>query len=182
MKKILPASVLFLVLGSVFVSAQTNANEPRKPGDPRRPIAIDNLGGIVLPAGFRQESRQGKDSRVGAIIRDDGFTISYDIGRMAGVYADQYFPAYFDRMRKQTHLNPASIEAGIRRFDGAVEWRKEEQVNGETLLLVLLKDSKLIASFPKSYSNFVAQSDTPDKIADFLRIVKTYKSPEKSAR
>jgi len=131
-------------------------------------------GKIKLLTGYIHEPRRGIDSRVGVIYKRDGLSIGYDIGRMAAVYADQYFPQYFERLRKQTHLNPNAIEQQIRSLEDKVEWRQRQQVNGDELMIVFLKDSTLIASFVNSTANFTAKIDSNDKFADFFLIVLTY--------
>lgn len=131
-------------------------------------------GKIQLPPNYVYEVRRGIDSHVGAIVRSDGFTISHDIGRMAANYASDYFPEHFDRLRKQTHLNPESIERNIQTLQAKIVWQQRQRINGDEVMVVLLKDSTLIASFVNSYANFVAKADTSDKIADFFLIVLTY--------
>lgn len=113
------------------------------------------------------------------MVRSDGFTISHDIGRMAANYAFKYFPEHFDRLRRQTHLNPESIETDIQTLQGKIVWRQRQRINGDEVMVVLLKDSTLIASFVNSYANFVAKADTSDKVADFFLIVLTYQPPGK---
>lgn len=172
-------ALLLTLCLSVVVASQAPVVKRTQVSEQRGPMRLNFPDGIELPAGFVHQRRNGKDSRGGVIKRDDGFTIWYDIGRMAAVYADQYFPAYFEARRKQTHLNKDAIESNIRRLDGAVEWRKEEDVDGEKLMTVLLKDGKIIASFPRSYANFIADTDSAEEVSEFLRIVRTYRSPEK---
>lgn len=147
-------------------------------GTPSKPASrsIAAPGNIRLPTEYRYEQRRGIDSVVGAIVRDDGFTINHDIGGMAGNYAYQYFPENFDRLRKQTHLNTDSIEQDIEWLQGKVAWRQRQKVIGEDVMVVMLKDSTLIASFPGSFANFTATADTSDKIAAFFLIVLTYQS------
>src|SRR5438309_1303373 len=73
---------------------------------PNQPGQFPPPGNMKLLPGYVHEARRGIDSRVGVIYKKDGLSISYDIGRMAGVYAEEYFPEYFEKLRKQTHLNP----------------------------------------------------------------------------
>lgn len=131
-------------------------------------------GNIRLPEGYKYEPRRGIDSHVGAIVRRDGFGIGHDIGRMAANYAYQYFPEHFEKLRKQTHLNTTAIESQIRYLQGKIEWRQRQTINGHDVMVVLLKDQTLIASFVGADANFIAKIDTTDKIADFFLIVMTY--------
>lgn len=160
-----------------FFAAVTALSQVNPTGAPQR--ATLPPGKIQLPPQYVYESRRGKDSHVGAIVRSDGFTISHDIGRMAANYASKYFPEHFDRLRKQTHLNTESIETDIQTLQGKIVWRQRLRINGDEVMVVLLKDSTLIASFVNSYANFIANADTSDKIGDFFLIVLTYQPPGK---
>jgi len=159
------ALAFVITLVPYAVRAQVISNEPIQTPPP---------GNIKLLPGYVHEPRRGKDSRVGVIYKQDGLSIDYDIGRMAANYADQYFPEYFERLRKQTHLNSDAIEGQVRFYENQVVWRQRQFVNGDEVMIVLLKDSKLIASFVNSTANFVAKVDSSDKIADFLLTVLTY--------
>jgi hypothetical protein len=141
---------------------------------------ISAPGNIALPAGYAYEPGKGIDSSVGAFKRDDGFTISHDIGRMAGIYAGKYFPEHFEILRKQTHLSANAIQQDIDLLQNQVLWRRKQMINGEEVLIVMLKDSRLIASFPSSNANFTATADSSDKIADFFLIVLTFHPTPKS--
>ncbi len=97
---------------------------------------------------------------------------------MAANYSDQYFPEHFERLRKQTHLNSDAIERQIEYLQSKVEWRQRQKINEQDVMVVLLKDSTLIASFVGSDANFIAKIDSSDKVADFLLIVLTYQPPK----
>ncbi len=139
--------------------------------------SVSAPGNIQLPDGYAYERRRGIDSHVGAIVRSDGFTITHDIGKMAANYSAQYFPEYFEKLRKQTHLNSDAIERQINFLQNKIEWRQRQNVNEQDLMVVLLKDSTLIASFVGSDANFIAKVDSSDKLADFFLIVLTYQPP-----
>ena len=161
-------SLLFVVAISVLPSlanAQTIS---------RTPIQAPPPGNIQLLPGFVHQRRQGIDSRVGVIYKEGGLSIGYDIGRMAGVYASQYFPEHFEQIRKQTNLNPEAIEREIQFLQDKVEWRQRQKVGRDELLVVFLKDSTLIASFVNSTANFTAKARSGNEIADFLLTVLTY--------
>lgn len=164
------AVVLVFVVGFSF--SQTKSPVLAKP------TPIPAPGNIQLPDNYAYERRRGIDSHVGAMVRSDGFTISHDIGRMAANYAAQYFPEHFERLRKQTHLNSDAIERQIEYLQSKVEWRQRQKVNEQDVMVVLLKDSTLIASFVGADANFMAKIDSSDKVADFLLIVLTYQPPK----
>ena len=162
-------ALLILLASATFSFSQTGSVKPLTQKPSRAP------GNIQLPKGFVHESRPGIDSGRGAIVKVvDGFTINYDIGRMAGNYADDYFPEHFERMRKQTHLSTSSIETRIQYLDNQVKWRETRSVDGNDVMIVQLKDNKIIAAFSGLNANFVAIADSSEKVADFLRIVLTY--------
>lgn len=152
-------------------------SQSKSPASPK-PTPVPAPGNIQLPDGYTYEPRKGKDSHVGAIVRSDGFTITHDIGRMAANYADQYFPEHFDILRKRTHLNSDANERDIQYLQIKVEWRRRQKINEQDVMVVLLKDSTLIASFVASDANFIAKVDSSDKFADFFLIVLTYQPPK----
>jgi len=158
---------LVVMLGVCCSGVFSQSNLPK-------PTPIPPPGDIQLPGGYIYERRRGIDSYVGVIVRKDGFTISHDIGKMAANYAAQYFPEYFDRLRKRTHLNSGTNEREIQDLKDKTDWTQRSKVNGDDLMLVRLKDSTLIATFVGSTANFIAKADSSDKIADFLLIVLTY--------
>jgi hypothetical protein len=137
-------------------------------------------GNIKLLDGYIYERQQGIDSYVGAVKRKDGFGITHDIGVMAGNYADEYFPEHFENLRKQTHLNSEAIERQIQYLQNQIECRQRQKVNGDDVMIVLLKDSKLIASFVNSNANFIAKVDSNDKIANFFLVMFTYQPSTKT--
>jgi hypothetical protein len=98
---------------------------------------------------------------------------------MTGNYADDYFPENFERMRKQTHLSTSSIETRIQYLENQGKWRERRSVEGNDVMIVQLKDNKIIASFSDSGANFVAVVDSSEKVADFLLIVLTYQPTSK---
>lgn len=143
--------------------------------------ALDPPGNMKLLAGYTYARRRGKDSHVGSIVGEGGLTINHDIGRMAANYSRQYFPEYFDQLRRRTRSVDESIEAEIRNLDEKVNWRVKHEVNGDNLMIAYLKDTTLIASFDRSSANFIGKVDTFEKMADFLLTVLTYqpKPPNK---
>ena len=168
-------------IGFLVALAAVSSFSQTKPRDISKPVSFPAPGKISLPEGYQYERRRGIDSHVGAIVRNDGFAITHDIGGMAANYAYQYFPEHFERLRKQTHLNSGAIERGVKLLEDKVEWRQRQKVNGEEVMIVFLKDSTVIASFVDSSANFTAKADTREKVADFLLIVLTFQ-PDLSKR
>lgn len=164
-------SLLLLISLFAFTSIAYTQISPQ----PRAP------GNIHLPDNYTYEKRRGIDSHVGSIIRSDGFVISHDIGRMAANYAYQYFPEHFERLRKQTHLNPKTIEHQVKYLEDKVAWRQRQKIKGVDVMVVMLKDSTLIACFVNSSANFIAKADSPDKVADFFLITMTYEPASEKA-
>lgn len=164
----------FVKIGFLITFAAVSSLSQVRPSATPKPALIQPPGNIQLLEGYRYETRRGVDSFVGSMVRSDGFTIVHDIGRMASNYADRYFPEHYEKLRKQTHLNPNAIETQIRFLENQIEWRRRQKINGADLMVVLLKDSTLIASFVEFDANFVAKVDSNDKIADFFLMVLTY--------
>jgi hypothetical protein len=94
--------------------------------------------------------------------------LAMDIGRMAANRAYQYFPENFDRIRKQNHLNQTAIEQEIELLQREVKWRQRQKVGANDLMVVMLTDSTLIASFPNANANFISKADTSDKNRRFF--------------
>lgn len=159
-----------LLLFTAALTQQNGNSPPLTEEGPRAP------GNVRFIPGYVHERRQGKDSSVGVIAKAGGLSIGYDIGRMAGNYADNYFPEYFERLRRRTHLNADANESDVRFLSEQVRWRQRRNVNGDELMLVQLKDDKLIGSFAKANANFVADVDSEEELADFLLMVLTYRT------
>lgn len=111
-------------------------------------------GGIRLLRGYKHETLQGIDSRVGRISRKDGVTIEYDIGPLAGNYA-----------------------TSILNDDRA--WSREQTVASDTVQIVMTKKNVLHVSFKKGPANFWATAVTPADVADVLLMALTYPTAEK---
>jgi hypothetical protein len=157
------------LLLSIPALAQPNVDPP--------PAAEGNRaapGNIRLLPGYVHERRRGKDSSPGVIAKVGGLSISYDIGEMAANYAIKYFPEHFERLRRRNHLNSDANERDIRVLSDQVLWRQSRSMKGDELMLVQLKDNKLIGSFAKASANFVASIDSDEELADFLLMVLTY--------
>ena len=114
-------------------------------------------GGISLLPGYAHQPGQGIDSKVGAFVRQDGWRIEYEIGRVTRPGA----PAMGGDFRDEAQ----DMNAGQR------QWYKEQTVRGQPVHLALSRDSILIASFPTAGANFRAKVRTQEELAEFLLTV-----------
>lgn len=112
------------------------------------------LRGMKLLDGYVHTRRQGIDSSVGRISKKGGVNISYDIG-MPDEKLD------------------VTINCLGYKLTSCV-WKKEQELKGEPVQIVLLKNGQMQASFPKSGALFYAQIKSPEDIADFLLMILTY--------
>lgn len=154
---------------------------PRKEASsPVTTARVNPPGNMRLLSGYTYVRKQGIDSHVGSIVGEGGLTIDHDIGRMAANYSRQYFPEYFEQLRKRYRNPDESVEAEIRRLQEKVSWRMKHEINGYDLMIAYLKDTTLIASFDRSSANFIGKVDSFDELTDFLLTVLTYqpKSPK----
>lgn len=106
-------------------------------------------GSMKLPPGSTAKNLQGKDSLVGAVSRDNGLTIHYDIGALAGNYTK-----------------------GLK--DDDLAWRKEQTAGGRPVQTALTKDRTLYVTFPDDNANFYGKVSTDEELADFLLMTLTY--------
>ena len=113
-------------------------------------------GSMKLLPGYTARRLQGIDTRVGIVRREDGLTISYDIGKLAGNQAK-----------------------GLK--DEQVLWRKEQTMNGRLVQAALAKDRTLYVTFPEDMANFYGKVATDEDVADFLLMVLTY-APQKPGK
>jgi hypothetical protein len=108
-------------------------------------------GNIQLLPGYEHIAHCSIDTAGGEIKKVGGIEIHYDIGAMAGNFARQ-------------HAN--SSEA---------EWIGTEQVDGDSVLIVLTKQRVIYATFQKSSANFSASvGSQQSNIDDFLKMVFSY--------
>ena len=141
LKHVFTASMIFFILCGVSGCAA-------EPSD-------SVLGTMQLLPGYKHEKQQGMDTQVGKIWKDQGLTISYDIGRLAGNYTKS-------QQKEQTL------------------WHKEHVSNGRLIHVALAKDNTLYVTFPESSANFYANVKSEEDIVDVLLMVLTYSPPEKS--
>jgi len=135
-----------LVALPLFLAAGRPATQPVSPP-----------GAIHLPDGYHHEPRQGIDSTVGRIWKDGGLEIQYDIGALAGNYAQHI--EHSDRL-----------------------WSMKQVVNGRTVDIVKGKDGRVVVSFAaddrtigENYpANFWATVSSDEDLAALLAIALTY--------
>ncbi|MBX3287872.1 MAG: hypothetical protein KF855_00880 [Acidobacteria bacterium] len=107
-------------------------------------------GRIKLLPGYIHLPGCGIDTSVGSIKIDGGMEIRYDIGHLTDNFASRY-----------ANTNSA-------------EWTKTEYVRDDSVLIVLTKERRIIASFEKASANFSAKIASQADIDDFLKMVLTY--------
>ena len=117
-------------------------------------------GSIKLLDGFKHQKMQGIDSRVGKIWIENGLSIQYDIGAMAGNYAKQQREYQADQML----------------------WAKQQTIKGAKVEVVLRKDRDLYVSFPDKNANFFGKVKTEEELAEALLIVLSYLPAEKAGK
>jgi hypothetical protein len=113
-------------------------------------------GRIKLLPGYQHKRLQGIDTRVGRIWKDGGLDIKYDIGFLAGDYADP------KNMKEYT-------------------WFKQQSIGGHLVHCALDKSNTLVVSFPDSSANFMAAVKSQGDVADMLLMILTYQ-PEARRR
>lgn len=109
-------------------------------------------GNIRLLPGYLSQPGQGFDSQVGAIVRKGGLKIVYDIGPMAGDYANC----------KSCGWTKDEV------------WRREQIIGSHKVVIVFTKAKRLIVSFPDQNANFYALITSPAEMTDMLLMVLTY--------
>ena len=110
---------------------------------------------IRLLPGYVHRRAQGIDSMVGSISqkeRKNGLVIHYDIGRLAGVYAE-------------------CSDCGW--TDGEIRHRKQ-LVGRHPVTIVFTPSKRLVVSFPDSHANFYATIRNEADLTDVLLMVLTY--------
>ncbi len=112
-------------------------------------------GSIKMLPGYTHQQLRGIDTQVGKFTCKDGPTIEYDIGELAGNYAEA-------------------------QKDEAT-WFKKQVVNGQTVHLAFNKNKELTVTFTNGPANFFATIKSEEDMADVLLMVFTY-TPPKSSR
>ena len=148
MRTILCITVVTLLVGSLsFALPAASADDPPP-------------GSITLLDGFKHQKLQGIDTRVGKIWKDGGITIQYDIGRLAGNYAQQQRKYQADQLL----------------------WDRQQTWHGQPVELAMTKDRQLYVSFPERHANFYGKVQGEQDLVDALLIVLTYLPAEKAER
>jgi len=111
-------------------------------------------GGIRLLPGYTHQLKQGFDSEVGTISKAGGVTIQYDIGELAGNYAE--------------------CDPKLCGWTKGEVWRKKQTIKGQAVVLVYTQEKTLIVSFPESRANFYATVDSSEQLTEMLLMVLTY--------
>ncbi|MEE9128805.1 MAG: hypothetical protein V3T84_02215 [Phycisphaerales bacterium] len=148
MRTILSFAIVALVVGSLSVALRAASADDPPPGS------------ITLLDGYKHQKLQGIDTQVGKIWKDGGITIQYDIGRLAGNYAEQQRKYQADQL----------------------VWHKQQTVKAKRVQLALTKDRELFVSFPDHSANFYGKVQKEEDLVDALLIVLTYLPAEKAER
>ena len=148
MKIVLWLAIVALVVGSLSVALRAASADDPPPGS------------ITLLDGFKHEKMQGIDTRVGKIWKDGGITIQYDIGRLAGNYAEQQRKYQADQLL----------------------WDRQQTWRGQPVELAMTKDRQLYVSFPERHANFYGKVQKEQDLVDALLMVLTYLPAEKAER
>ena len=148
MKIGLSLMIVGLIVGTLGVGLRPGGRDDPLPGS------------IKLLEGFQHQKLQGTDSRVGKIWKDEGITIQYDVGRLAGNYAKQQREYQADQLL----------------------WAKQQTIKEARVELVLKRDRELFVSFPDHSANFYGKVQTEEDLVDALLMVLTYLPAEKAGR
>ncbi len=148
MKIVLWLPIVVLVIGSLSVALRAASGDDPPPGS------------ITLLDGYKHQKMQGIDTRVGKIWKDGGITIQYDIGRLAGNYAQQQRKYQADQLL----------------------WDRQQTWHGQPVELAMMKDRQLYVSFPERHANFYGKVPKEEDLVDALLMVLTYVPAEKAGR
>lgn len=119
---------------------------------------------IHLLPGYAYEPLQGIDSIVGRIVKKEGLTIQFEMGRipqggfrLGGDYSD-----YTQSVPEQNR-----------------QWYKEQTIGGRKVHVVLSKDHRLTISTASKTEgiNFTTTAKTADEVADVLLMVLSLTKP-----
>tara|TARA_R110002096_G_scaffold374692_2_gene568405 strand:+ start:587 stop:1147 length:561 start_codon:yes stop_codon:yes gene_type:complete len=149
-----PAMAAIALLVCSFLSLK--AEEQRLPG---------SHGTVNLPEGYEYVPQQGIDSIVGLFQRKEAM-VSFDLGPMAGVYADT------TRLRFKGDETVTVIRNRGAKIDG----RKVE-------IFVYSRGgaNRAIVSYPNTLANFFCEYQNEGDLVDFLLLALSYKPAPKQA-
>jgi hypothetical protein len=121
----------------------------------REHAAVRKLEAMSLMPGYTLTHRQGDDTYVGEIKREDGIRIGIDIGGMSGLWANPAEPQKHDWIQT------------IKRPDGDVYvGMRSKGMERKRMLCV---------TFPDGIVNFFGYVNSEEEVATFLMMVLTYK-------
>jgi len=132
------------------------ADQPKK-ASPTGP------GGMRLLPGYTHKPLQGIDSIVGQIVKDTGWKITYEIGRVSKPGR----PRMGGDFRNRAKLAPKTN----------VRWYRRQIVGGQPVDIAMQKDNLLLASFPEKGMNFSAKIGSSEHLADAMLMILTYPLP-----
>jgi hypothetical protein len=138
-----------------FIGA-ASANQPKKAS----PAGVAAPGGMRLLPGYTHKPLRGIDSIVGQIVKDDGWKISYEIGRVSKPGQPMTGGGFRDRPK----LTPKA----------KVLWYREQTVSCQPVHMALCKDNTLLVSFPGKGMNFRATIRSLEQLADAMLMILTY--------
>ena len=137
--RIIPLLLIF-VFGSLAFSFVPRQGSISKPG-----------WTIKVLTGYDHKPEQGVDSQPGTIAKENGLTISYDIGGFAG-------------------------EKVISSEKENLLWYKEQTLNKQLVRIAFTKKRELVATFPASAANFWCQINSEEDFAEALLIILSYQA------
>lgn len=138
--------LLFVLAFCLFILSASAQDQTLK----KRDNASPPPGGIKLLNGYVHTPGRGIDSTVGSIKKEGGLNIRYDIGVLAGEYADRC------------------------RRDNTCVWYKEQQLNAGLVKIALQGNGFIVATFPRTTANFYTEARTDEDIAEFLIMILTF--------
>ena len=141
-----------------FIGA-ASANQPKNAS----PAAVAAPGGMRLLPGYTHKPLRGIDSIVGQIVKDDGWKISYEIGRVSKPGQPMTGGGFRDRPKLTSKAK--------------VRWYREQTVSGQSVHMALCKDNMLLVSFPEKGMNFHATIRSFEQLADAMLMILTYSQP-----
>jgi hypothetical protein len=109
-----------------------------------------SVGTIDLLPGYQHKREQGIDTIVGHIWKEGGITISYDIGKLAGIYVLPDQKTQF-------------------------KWYKEQKINNQTVRIAMTKERQLRVTFVETNANFVGVVPTEQDLTDALLMLLTFR-------
>ncbi len=148
MRTILSFAIVALIVGSLSLALRAASADDPPPGS------------IMLLDGYKHQKLQGIDTQVGKIWKDGGITIQYDIGRLAGNYAQQQRKYQADQL----------------------VWDRQQRWHGQPVELAMMKDRQLFVSFPERHANFYGKVRKEQDLVDALLMVLTYLPAENAER